>query len=421
MSRRLLLPLILAISIMGYGECFGQHEAKQPTLRPRLAECTLSVAGATLKPVRVIESWRYQYPAGAMSISIEGHTVIACDAKTGRTAWKVPSEDGCSLEWLAADERIAYFRAAKMEKENAPRYEQPTRIRRLQLRDHQWLTPLEVGKEKPKEKTTEVVATLLAYKRCLIVLTTTMVDDPRTFEQAGAKLSCHGLRERERHCGLVAKLSFGRQSQSSRHYLMASHRPDYASESIQSLTVVGAKVLVCAGPLEDMICLEPQSGKECWRVPRVWEFRRGFIGPSVWTHYIGRYGIEGNHLDLEKVLKQLEKKSEKGDRVASAYLEQFKDAKARVDIEENAIIAGPVVVPAGNRRNDEPQYSIFVAVARSEKSPWAGYLGDCVVYELSESGNPIGIVTLPRTVNGWQSSPTSKECFGPVRGTHSLS
>ena len=65
-------------------------------------------------------------------------------------------------------------------------------------------------------------------------------------------------------------------------------------------------------------------------------------------------------------------------------------------------MAGPHVVSAGKDWNGESQYSIFVAVARSEASPWAGYLADCIVYELNESGEPIGMVNLPRMVNGWQ-------------------
>jgi hypothetical protein len=77
-------------------------------------------------------------------------------------------------------------------------------------------------------------------------------------------------------------------------------------------------------------------------------------------------------------------------------------AKASVAKDECALLAGPQVVPAGKGWNGDLQHSIFVAVARSEKSPWAGYLADCTVYELNESGEPIGMVNLPRMVNGWQ-------------------
>ena len=54
--------------------------------------------------------------------------------------------------------------------------------------------------------------------------------------------------------------------------------------------------------------------------------------------------------------------------------------KERINTEDNAIVAGPVAVPAGKNAQGEPRNSIFVAVARSENRAWAGYLADCVMY-----------------------------------------
>lgn len=412
MSRRLLLGMVFIFSIVASAECQEREETKQPTLRPRLAECTLSIAGVTLKPARVIESWHYQYPAGAMGISIEGQTVVASDAKTGKIAWKVPSPDGWSLEWLTADERIAYFRAVKVGRDKdegkPPQYEQPARVRRLQLQNHEWLTSLEVTSEKAKqeqqgqseEKTTEVVAAALPHERGTIILTVTVVDG--SLDEAVESYRITGfLPGKDTPAWSRDYPSAGNRSHPGAWLLSAARRPDYAAEAVEPLVAVGTNVLVCAGSLEEMICLEMEGGKEVWRVPRVWEFRRGFIGPSVWTHYIGRYGMED--LDVKAALEG----PEKGQKIAPEYLEELKkavnDAKARIETEENASIAGPVVVPAGKGLDDEAKYSIFVAVARSQKSPLSGYLSDCVVYELDESGNPIGIATLPRMVNGWQS------------------
>jgi hypothetical protein len=376
MSHRLSLALILSISILASVECLGGHEDKKPAIRPRLAECTLSASGRTLKPVRVIESWRYEHPAGAVTISVEDQTVVASDAKTGKTAWKNESADGLSLEWLAANEHIAYFRARKKGKENeSPQYEQPARVRRLQLRDHRWLTPLVVTKDKPKEKTAEIVVALLPHEQSLVVLTATVVDHSQ-FNNRGQVLHYRVtgfLPGQDAPAWSLTDHSAGSRSLPGA-YLMASRRPDYATDSIQSLVAVGPNVLVCMGPLDDVICVEALTGKENWRISHIWEYRRGFVGPSVWTHHIARYGSEED----------------------SGY------TKERINTEDNAIVAGPVVVPAGKDNEDKPQHSIFVAVARSDKSRWAGYLADCVVYEVNELGKPIGIVTLPRMVNGWQ-------------------
>jgi hypothetical protein len=161
--------------------------------------------------------------------------------------------------------------------------------------------------------------------------------------------------------------------------LSAPRRPDFAVDSIQQLGWLADNILICAGPKEDLLCLERGTGKDRWRVPRVWEFARGFTGPSVWAHHIGRFGADGfGGDDKPPAAKELE--------------ERF----------ESAIVGGPVVVSLPEKDRDQKQTSVFVAVSRAPKSPWSGYLSDCIVYEFSESGAPIGMATLPRMINGWQ-------------------
>jgi hypothetical protein len=78
--------------------------------------------------------------------------------------------------------------------------------------------------------------------------------------------------------------------------------------------------------------------------------------------------------------------------------ERFETDKKRF---ESAIIAGPVVVPLPGQSGE---YSIFVVVATGAKGPWAGYLSDCIVYELNESGKPIAMTQLPRTLGTLQAA-----------------
>jgi hypothetical protein len=403
-----IVAAVLATAIEG---CAGEGE-EQRAFHPRLAECTLRAGDATLKPVRVSDSWQYQHPAGTLTIAVDGRAVIASDANTGKPAWQVESADTRPLEWLATDGKTAYFRAAQVDKQTltpwddeptpVPQHENLARVRRLQLSDHQWLKPLDVGQGKLKEKTAEWLVSILPVNEWLLVLTATVVDDPHAPEN-GRTLSYRVARfEQGRDAATWSRdyPSAGSRSEPGA-YLFASRRPDYAVESIKPLAIVGQNVLVCAGAKEDLICLASNTGSEVWRVPRLWEFRRGFIGPSVWTHYIGRYGISDG--DLETALHG----PRKGSFIHPTYLKHLREtvakAKARVEAEEHAVIAGPVIVPTSKESDKDPRYSLFVVVARSEKSQWSGYLADCVVYEMSESGKPIGIVNLPRMVSGGQS------------------
>ncbi len=402
MRQQFIVVLIVTAASIPIAVGAEKPEGKKPAIRPRLSESVLTLGDKIFKPVRVYPAWHYQHPAGKLRVAVQDQTITALDAQTNKPAWTAKSEDGRSLEWLAADEEIAFLRTGGHEEQGkSPRFGRPARVRRLRLDTGKWLKPLDVPSEKPKEKAADVVVAVRPYPQGLVVLSATVLDDSASHEDGN--LQSYRVTGFQRGKDAVAwsrsYRSAGQRGYSG-GYLLAAHRPDYAAESIQQLTAMGSQVIVCAGPLDDLVCLNPLSGKEAWRVPRIWEFRRGFIGPSVWTHYIGRYGYEENDLKLAaegpgkdgfadlEYLKQLR--------------EEIKKAKARVEQDDYAVVAGPQVVPAGKGWSGDLQHSIFVAVARSEKSAWAGYLADCTVYELNESGEPIGMVNLPRMVNGWQ-------------------
>lgn len=354
-----IVALVATINV----ECFSEGD-QNSTVRPRLAECTMKVGDRTLKPIRAVEDWRYQHLAGTLTIAVDGRTVTATDAKTGKTVWQIESPDEWRLQWLAADDKIAYFRAVKFdEKTQTPHYEPRAHVRRLQLGDHRWLEPLTITEKKPQDKIVEFVVALLPLDKSQIVLAKTLVDAPGSPED-GRAVNYRVTRFDDGKARPVWSVTD--QCATSRSapgaYLMASRRPDYAVDRIQSLSLIGTRVIVCPGPLDDLVCFELKNGYVAWRVGRLGLYRRGFIGPSMWTHTIERGPDDGQH--------------------------------------ENAIVAGPLVVPAKKGIRNEDSYSVFVAVARSEKSRWAGYLADCVVYEIAEEGNPIGIVNLPRMVNG---------------------
>jgi hypothetical protein len=160
--------------------------------------------------------------------------------------------------------------------------------------------------------------------------------------------------------------------------LWAARAPDKVEPSVQPLTWLGEDVLVCAGPVQDLVCLAADDGKQRWRLERLWEYERGFIGPSIWRHSIGRLGSED--ADKEKPGKE-------------------DSAKKRLASRHHSIVGGPLVVTAPGKGGAGRGPSIFVAVARGP-SHFAEYLSDCVIYELDAKGEPLAMVTLPRMVRG---------------------
>jgi hypothetical protein len=169
-----------------------------------------------------------------------------------------------------------------------------------------------------------------------------------------------------------------REHGNSGPFLLAAREPDPARSNLQYLSWLKDDLLVCAGPRQDILDLDKETGQIHWRLARVWEFQRGFIGPSVWSHYIGRFGEQDTRASMQAPPR---------DSFDKRY--------------QCALIAGPVVVPRTIRQSwGKNGPHIFVAVSKAEVGNYSEYLADCIVYELNEDGIPIGMVNLPRLVNG---------------------
>jgi hypothetical protein len=170
-------------------------------------------------------------------------------------------------------------------------------------------------------------------------------------------------------------------------FLLAAARfPDRVQPRVRPLSWVGKDALVCAGPTQDLLCLAGDTGAERWRVERVWEFQRDFIGPSVWRHFFRRAGDPEGEMPLAKPPK--EKRPKKPG--AAGHVRPGESA---------SIVGGPIVVPAPKGRRRPGGDRIFVAVARGP-ARFAEYLSDCVAYELRSNGWPRAVATLPRMVQG---------------------
>jgi hypothetical protein len=184
-------------------------------------------------------------------------------------------------------------------------------------------------------------------------------------------------------------------------YFWAAQMPDYASSDIQYLQWLGEDILVCAGEKDDVLCLRT-GGKTKWKLQRIWEYQRGFIGPSVWSHHIGRFGRDHWDTALDDAGKGDEERTpeerKRADEVRGALAKQREEFNRQF---ECAIVGGPVIVPSTDKKVGAAR-GIFVAVAKGPSSPYWGYLSDCIVYEISPEGRVEGMVNLPRMVNGRQ-------------------
>jgi ankyrin repeat protein len=105
----------------------------------------------------------------------------------------------------------------------------------------------------------------------------------------------------------------------------------------------------------------------------------------VWSHHIGRFGIER----YERSEKTFDDKRKAFDQLFTC-----------------ALAGGPISLPLRFSRGQD-SHSTFVAVVKGPSGAWSGYLSDCLLYELNDEGEVVSLATLPRVVDGSMSCTQS--------------
>lgn len=334
---------------------------------PRFERAILDVEGTTLRTLHVRIPALQVYQAGSLCLTLAGDKVIAIDGNSGNDLWSVRSPENQILEWLGATDETAFLKGQS---------QGLVAVHCLELKTRRWLTPLLLTEDKSEFV---VVDGLVANGQWVSLLT-------RSFKE-GYYLTGYKIGQSKPLWNNFYSIEGKRPEPGA--YLLSVKRPDYATENIRSLSLLSdQRLLLCAGPKETLRAIDITSGREIWQQERLWEYERGFTGPSVWQHHIGRFGdlyIDATHyvIPQEKIRIQT----------------RFKAAREEFEKRfEAAIIGGPVVV--SSTETVDTNTRIFVAVAKGLRGPWSGYLSDCVIYELGSDGRVLGMVTLPRLALG---------------------
>lgn len=345
---------------------------REGAIRPLFDRATLSRGSTTLDPIAIRDTLRWDHVVGGRCFAVYESRVAEVDSPGDQERWAAATE-GSHPVWLGAAAGIAYLQAFPLTP-YGPNFTRPAEqgVRRLNLASGDWLAPLATEEG-------DVVSGFINSEKAVFVLSGSIP------ERSDAPRSYRVRRFDGRGEAPVWEKQFtsagGRPAPGA--YLWGTRGPDYASARLRGLTWLGERVLVCGGEQDDLVCLEAADGDEAWRLPRVWEFARGFIGPSVWSHYLSRFGLDRWETDKTPGLEEARRAAVEAEQVC-------------------ALVAGPAVVPYVGGR-DAPGYSVFVSVARGPRGGWSGYLSDCVMYELNEGGEPIGLACLPRmALPGWE-------------------
>jgi hypothetical protein len=345
---------------------------------PDLYQATLEWQGRSLSPVDIVTPWRQQNIVGNKLVDLDGTTVTARERTTHNVIWTTECADAKSTQWLGSNDDVAYIQVFNYREDPDSRV--PV-IRTISLEDGHWVQSIVI----PDATNADVLLGLLAGKDLTFVMSATLKADkewPHDKQMTNYRVTAFAVKTGQPMW--TQSFSASPEFSNSDPLLMATKRPNQAVPGIRALSLLGDNILACAGPRQAIVCLHQKDGKQAWIQERVWEYERGFIGPSVWSHFIARHGALRE--DSKKV-----------------------DSKLSTDFDQRwscNIVGGPVVVELQPNKWSQHPAAVFVAVGKARadgnRSMYRSYLQDCEVYELADDGTVVSLTNLPRMVEGSQ-------------------
>ncbi len=237
--------------------------------------------------------------------------------------------------------------------------------------DDEWL-----GLEK-KEGTEQQIVQILADDHALYVLR----------EEFGAASDRHVQKSRvvARLEPELGKLTWARRlpcavdSREPGAVLLAPMRSGPMAGATAGLALADHDLLLAFAGDERVMLWRAGNAEQAWSIERLWEFSRGYIGPSVWQHTFGRFG-EGPFM--------------------SASVDVAERRAAFEKVFRGSVVAGPFPIRGTSRGNGRSRL-IAITALEPVADGFGEYCAQFFAYEIDELGEPCAAVALPRGVLGW--------------------
>jgi hypothetical protein len=363
----------------------------------------LVIAGTAFSPSRVIRPGLTGIRVGDRYVGPDESGGLICRERDGSAVWEVRGPD--TEEWRAihADGAEVFYVKMKEEKEGRVVRLDPLTVFRRRLTDGSEGIPLKVGEN---TAVNDLIAAVSTSPGGVFVLSQT-INDIEFYDVAISDYSVTCFDPGTGKQRWKKRFDSDGRSQSPGAALLSPGGPRFAFAGLSLLVPHRDRLIVCAGSAEAILCLRVADGEVQWKTERLWEFRRGFVGPSVWDHFIGRFGSDtdgkrATKSDLSKgiVTRRMNLNNK---RSAGPEFEKMLEAEVthqeRIGMELAArckLVGGPFIVGQGDDAR------LFVAVSEAEQeTEWSGFLSDCIVYEMRiADGEPHAVIRMPHMVIG---------------------
>jgi hypothetical protein len=405
--------------------------------QPRPAEATLTGDERKYPRVGVQNEWFPTHVIGERRFRVDGNVVIEVGGADTGEPRRASVGAEYQLRWMGAAEGIAFLAADRdFAKRDPTDPETDRQFHRLELSTMKWLDPLKLPapsiklthrqdrylaeRAKDKPKSVVLARRLIVTPGGVVVLS----DETAVFRGVlfaetvlhlviGQHVTCFPVNEVDAKWDRV--LRDGNPPSPDFGFVPTDDDTVERLQYVPAAVHDTALIVACPGDRSDVTCLTADDGKVRWRIPAIWEYERGFIGPSVFEHYIERFGLDymtvsaarepvptgyentDRKIDAKTAAKELQHRVQQKIKAVGQLAAAKKTFYARY---EARITAGPIVV---NGVDDFKRSRIYVAVRRSLK-PEPGRVEQPehgLIYEIDPHDQVAvirGMTLLPRAV-----------------------
>ena len=294
---------------------------------------------------------------GDTVISILNNVVTA--RRGGEVVWKAEEPELAGVRLLGVEHGEIFV--APGHGPGRPDPVSTAHVRRLSLKDGKWLPALTMWAE-VGTATAAAMSVQPTAKGCVVAA---IADWGLLVE----KFECEG--EKAPVAIWKHELAFEAKDEDHGPWLLGVPGPVKALPAGVEIVAREHNVFISLGAHGPLICDDEFTGTETWRITNPWEYRRGFVGPSVWSHYVGPFGLDNR---FESKGRSIE------------------EARSRFEATWGGTVLG---VPAISLDGGH----VFLASGTFPRSGWGDYLMEPRVLEVA-GGRAESVAPLPACPTG---------------------
>ena len=335
--------------------------------------CVLHVDGHDIAVARFGEGAISQADTTSGEVLSDGKR-IWLDNEESKTHWSVEKPSARKVTIVSSSDSVVAFVDQQTDFRDG---EALHVLRRLDAKQGKWLSSLEYGEKIADQQKVKIVAASGNGDKFAVLFAITELDSQRADDRVVDRIVKVYSDTSDKVLWTYRIPVDPNLYVPGRGFLMASSYPNFADSDINVFSWSGQSLTICPDATGPLVSLDKWTGKANWAIDRPWEFQRGFIGPSVWSHFVERFG------EVRKSSKSVDPK--KREEFANEFTSQ--------------IIAGPVFAP-NDSRGFHTRGSYILAVTVARKGRYEGYTGDCFLYEIDTDGKVVARTPMPQYLVG---------------------